>query len=81
MSQTNRLLEAHDSAEALIATARADLAQDHIESGRRALRAQDGVDYRRRVLARLTGLDLRSAHPASAELWKQANERLDELGL
>lgn len=63
----------------LIATARSKGAM--AEDRRRALRADDGIDYRRRVLARLTGRSPRDAHPAGAQLWKQANERLDQLGL
>lgn len=50
-------------------------------SKRRALRADDGVDYRRLVLSRLTEKPTRAAHPDSARLWQQANERLDQLGL
>lgn len=70
-----------EDAEALIRTAKAKVAQAQAGSGRKALRAEDGVDYRRRVLARLTGRTVDRAHPANAELWKQANERLDQLGL
>lgn len=47
----------------------------------RPLPAQDGVDYRRRVLARLTGRTPQAARVIDAELWKQANARLDQLGL
>lgn len=81
MSQINRILSEHEAAEALLATAKAETAQTQRASGYRALRATDGVDHRRLVLSRLTGLDLHSAHPGSAELWKRANERLDDLGL
>lgn len=62
----------------LIASAKSQGAQ---ADSRRALRADDGIDYRRRVLARLIDRPTREAHPASAQLWKQANERLDQLGL
>lgn len=81
MSQIDRVLGAHEAAEALLATAKQETAHRQINRGARALRADDGIDYRRQVLARLTGLEPRAAHPGQAELWKQANERLDELGL
>ncbi|WP_435111641.1 hypothetical protein [Nocardiopsis synnemataformans] len=77
MSKLRRVLDEHESAELLIKTACAEVrAARH-----RALRHSDGIDYRRRVLARLLDAEPRTVHPGSAQLWKRAHDRLDELGL
>lgn len=45
------------------------------------LLADDGIDYRNLVLARLLDQPTKTIRTDSAQLWKQASQRLDQLGL